>query len=270
MTKGLEAVFASSDQITGLSTDTKPTSTNAGARFLESDTGDLLVFDDTYWWLLYPGPFTTRRTGWVQQGQSAVGGSGMLATLTAATGAGTQAFAYDNNNGRYLGNVTGAVSGNKGGYRTNIGTLVIRKFNPKLRVRFQLPAASDYTLSRGYIGFAFNAEPTGDDALNARNGFMVGWISGGTNFIAHRNDGVGATDVTGSIAPLDTAIHTVSLVGDEANSRFSARIDNNPYIHYTTEIPASTSGMAIIWANETNETAAKNLRTFNIFCQVDK
>ncbi|MDW0140108.1 MAG: hypothetical protein QOK66_00985 [Nitrososphaeraceae archaeon] len=259
---------------TGLGSDTKPTAPN-GSKFYETDTHDTLVSDGTYWWLeTAQNPYSPRRWGSMQWGSSATAGQGMLSTVLAATGAGTQSFATDNVNGRYFTHATGTTIATKAGFRSNIASLLTRQFNPRMKFRLMLPAAADYTLSRGYFGFTTNTEPTGDDALNARAGFMVGWISGGSNFIVQRNDGTGATDVSGNVAgsaqALDTALHTVSIVADEPNSRFSVKWDANAYVHFTTEIPAATTQMTIFWHTETNEAAAKNFRLYNLHCESGK
>lgn len=258
----------------GLSTDTKPTLPK-GSRFYETDTHDTLVSDGTYWWLeTAQNPYSPRRWGSMQWGAGGTVGQGMLANVAAATGAGTQSFGVDNTNGRYFLHTSGITAGTKAGYRSNISTLVTRQWNPRMKFRFHLPFSTDYVLSRGYFGFTTNIEPTGDDTLNARAGFMIGWISGGTNFIVQRNDAVGATDVSGNVAgsaqALDTSLHTVSIVADEPNSRFSVKWDANAYVHFTTEIPAATHQMTIFWHMETNEAAAKNFRMYNLHCECGK
>ena len=266
--------YLGDNQYQGLAADTKPTIPD-GWKFYETDTHDTLVSDGTYYWLETPhNPYSPRRWGSMQWGASGTVGQGMLATVVAATAAGTQSFATDNVNGRYFTHATGITAATKAGYRSNISTLVTRQFNPRMKFRLMLPATSDYALSRGYFGFTTNTEPTGDDALNARAGFMIGWISGGTNFIVQRNDGTGATDVSGNVAgsaqALDTALHTVSIVADEPNSRFSVKWDANAYVHFTTEIPAATTAMTIFWHTETNEAAAKNFRMYNLHCESGK
>jgi hypothetical protein len=259
--------------LSGLSTAAKPVAPQ-GTRFFETDTGDTLVSDGTYWWLRgVPGPFSTKRWGIMTWGAHTIG-DGMLNLTTAATGAGGQTFAADNTNGRYLLCVTGTTIGNKGGYRVSSGSMVMRQWNPRMRFRFLLNATTDHTLSRGYFGFTTNVEPTGDDPLNARSGFMIGWISTSTNFIVIRNDVTGATDLSGNVAAtaqaLDTFMHTVSIVADEPNSRWSVKWDANDYVHYTTDIPVNTAAMTIFFHNETAEISAKNFRLFSMFTQVDK
>ena len=160
----------------------------------------------------------------MQWGASGTAGQGMLATVVAATGAGTQSFATDNVNGRYFTHATGITAATKAGYRSNISTLLTRQFNPRMKFRLMLPATSDYTLSRGYFGFTTNTEPTGDDALNARAGFMIGWISGGTNFIVQRNDGTGATDVSGNVAGSAQALDTALAYGIDSGRRTQLKV----------------------------------------------
>ena len=266
--------YLGGNQYQGLSTDTKPTIPD-GWKFYETDTHDTLVSDGTYFWLeTAQNPYSFRRWGSMQWGASGTAGQGMLSSVLAATTPGTQGFGTDNVNGRYFTHATLTTAGSKAGFRSNISTLLTRQFSPRMKFRFMVPAASDYTLSRGYFGFLTNTEPTGDDALNARAGFMIGWISGGTNFIVLRNDGTGATDISGNVAgsaqALDTALHTVSIVADEPNSRFSIKWDANAYVHFTTEIPPATTVMTIFWHMETNEAAAKNFRLYNLHCECGK
>jgi hypothetical protein len=257
---------------TGLSTDTKPT-LGAGFRFYETDTGDTLTSDGTYWWLTaWPGVMSPRRFGSVPTSGNTTIGNGMIGTVSPATGHASNTNTFSDPNGRYNTVTSGAVSGDRGGYRYN-SNLMMRINSPRMRFRFQLPASTDYTLARLYIGMAVNQEMTGDDPLNAANGVLVGFISGGANFQVMRNDGTGATvlaDVAASAQALDTAIHNVYIVADEANSRFSVRWDNNAYVHFTTDIPGSTNALTLIYQNETNTAAAKVFRYYNGIIQTER
>src|SRR4029450_11814465 len=117
-----------------------------------------------YWWLAsYPGTESRRRFGTAQWGTTTTVGTGMLNTLSAATGIGTVTVVNtDTTNGRYINLPTLGVSGNRAGHRYNASGLINRAQNVKIRSRFMLPAAGDHTLARFYLGFSTNAELTGD------------------------------------------------------------------------------------------------------------
>ena len=258
-----------------LSTDTKPTAP-AGTLLRESDTGDVHISDGTYWWLCgAPSPLSNRKIGYMQWSQNVGLGTGMLHSCASATGIGATTFPGDSTNGRYTNYPTLTTLGNKAGFRVNIGTLFLRAFNPRIRFRFMVPTSGDYTLARLYLGIATNAEPTGDTALNSAAGCMVGFVSGGTHFKIFHNDAGAAgdydDDVAASPQALDTNIHEVRIVADEANTRFSVKWDTNPYVHITTDIPSSTNLLSIIMQNETNESGvAKAFRLYSCAAQSDK
>ena len=133
-----------------------------------------------------------------------------------------------------------------------------------------MPASSDYTLARLYIGFSsLAADTNGDDAFNAASGVCIGFVSANpaTAFKVLRNDGSGATDVSsdpaGSSQATDTTAHEVRIVADEDNSRFSVKWDSNAYVHFTSEIPAASTGLGIVYQNETNDSG--NAKTFRLY-----
>jgi hypothetical protein len=261
----------------GLVTDTKP-SAPEGFRFMETDTGDVLVSDGTYWWLTgFPAPFSKRRYGTASiSGTTTVGGTGFFNSLLAATGSAVSSPVITDINGRYTNFVSGTNLGDRTGQRYNSSVLINRQQDFKIRFRFQLPAATDYTLSRLYLGVRTNAEPTGDDPLSGANGFMVGFTSANpaTAFKVLQNDGTGSTVATADVAATeqatDTNIHDFRMVADQVNTRFSLKWDNNAYVHFNTEIPDSTSAITVIFQNETNESGvAKTFRLFGCRAQTE-
>jgi hypothetical protein len=263
--------YAGNGLWTGLSTDTKPVSP-AGYRYFETDTGDTLFSDGTYWWLTgMPSAYSQRKVGYFPMGSSGTVGTGILSTLTGATGAGSQNFGItDTTNGRFLTAITGTTTGNKGGLRVNIGQLTIRNWNPRIRIRFKCVTT---TLQRLCLGLTTNAEPAGDDpfAVSTYVGVALGCKSGDTNFqILHDDTAAGTTIFDDTGVAIDTEVHTVSIVADEDNSRFSWSLDGSVYTHITTNIP-TTQNLTVVLQNETNESGvAKSFQLFNVFVQSDK
>ena len=256
-------------QIIGLSTDTK-TAYPAGYRFFEEDTGDVHVSDGTYWWLMSIGPLSNKRLGHFPSGVTTAG-DGMMINWTAPTGAGTQSFVItDTGNGRYILIISGTTLGNKGGFRMAASGMSIREWNPRTRFRIALGST---TLRRDYFGFAsLNADLTGDDPLNGASGFMFGYLAAtSANYLIMHNDGTGATVNIDTGIAASTATKIVSLVYDNANSRFSYSIDGGAYSHVTTELPAAGANLTMHMTLETNESGvAKSDRIYNAFVQSDK
>jgi hypothetical protein len=251
----------------GLSSDTK-TADPVGSRFHETDTGDRFVSDGKYYWLTSLGPFSTKKLGRFPGGVEISQGMGILDTLTPGTGTGTIAYAMDNTNGRYLSCPTGTAVGNKSGHRVASTAFTQRAYNFRLRVRFQLVETN---LTRAYIGFGDNTEPTGDTPFNSKNGFTVALLSGGTNFILARGDGTAAGDYTTVMAAANTNIHELRIVGRTTTPSFDISLDGSAYLGASTKCPATNTNLTPMWINETNEgTVAKTLRIYDVFFQSDK
>lgn len=253
---------AGAGQITCLYSDTKPT-LPAGYRAFETDTGDILVSDGTYWWLTgAPAVMSPRKYGSLALGNTITQGTGMFTLFTNATGIGTtNSVISDATNGKYATFPTGTTTGNKGGMRINSSLFTSRPFNPKMYIKFKLETT---TLQRIYLGFATNAEPTGDDPYGSGTvAFMIGHISGDTNFKIIHNDTSGATVFDDTGTALNTSIHTIKLVADEANTRFSWSLDGGTYSHVTTNIPSATNNLTVVFQSETNESGVA--KTFDIF-----
>lgn len=255
----------------GLSSDTKPvTNVVTGSRLTETNTGDVHIFDGTYWWLLHQGPFSPKRLGRLRFGASAAAtaGGGALDALTNGTGTGTIAYVMDNTNGRYISFPTGTTTGNKSGQRIASAAYTQRAYFPKIRIRFQL---TEITLTRVYLGFGDNSEPTGDTPFNNKNGFALALLSGGTNFILARNDG----DATGGYATVigaaDTSVHEIKIVGHASAPSFSFSFDGGTYVDASVDCPTANTNIVPIFMNETNESGvAKTLKIYDVFFQSDK
>lgn len=266
--------FAQIGQGTCLSSDTK-TSKPAGWRLLETDTGDIFISDGTYWWLQHLGPWSPRKIGNFGLGPNFTSSVGPFANMSAATSPGTQSNTNDTTNGRYQVCVTGAVSGNRGGYRQANPTY-IRQWNPRLWYKFKLVSQTVDRLFLGHMGGnpTNPPEPAGDDTLNAGNGFLFGMSTTSSVSASHwlilHNDGTGATVVEDTGITFDANVHTIKLVADESNTRFSWSLDGGAYTHVTTDIPAATTNMAPVFEIETAEAVGKSFNLYNGFCQQDK
>lgn len=259
--------------IQGLSTDTKPIANiQANTIFYETDTGDTLVSDGTYWWVTARGPFSTKKLGYLTWGNNISGGIGHYANLTASTGAGTQTQAIDTTNGRYQLCVSGTTSGNKGGYRNAAATLFTRAFNPKLRFRFKILQSTNARFYFGFLGTTI-PELTGDNPLDNLHGFIFGVMptTSATNWVLATNNGAATTTLTDTTVAFNTTgVHDLKLVGDDTNSRFSWSLDGGAYTHVTTNIPISATALSLIFTSETATTAAASFNLYNAFAQQDK
>ena len=112
-----------------------------------------------------------------------------------------------------------------------------------------------------FIGLTsdITAFPTGDDHLNAKNGFMF-YKTSANNFRIGMNDGVGATGFSSDIATADTNTHTIILRANETGTKFSYSWDFAPFIDFTTNIPASTTGLGLVCSVENNAAVSRKMR----------
>jgi hypothetical protein len=260
----------------GLSTDTKP-SVSAGSRFFESDTGDTLLSDGTYWWLSgFPSPFSPRRIGILSPGPSMANGAiGLCSALSPATGAGgtNNSISFtDTTNGRYYLGITGTTVANRGGARQ--GSIVTTwAMNPKVRFKFKLVTNTNQNFWLGFIG-GVPTEPSGVGVLSAGSpGIMFGVNSGlATNWAIMNNGTSGSAVVTDTGIAYDTNIHTVNLVGDSANTRFAWNIDGGAYSFVTTtaSLPTTTNGLGLVAEIEAEETVAKSFQLYEMSIQTEK
>ena len=206
---------------TGLSTDTKPAAA-VGHTIYETDTGDTLVADGFYWWVKSLGPWTNRKWGYAGMGSSITTGMGSLASMSGATGAGSQAIGIDSTYGKYFICITNATIGNKGGIRSS-GSVAFRLTNPKLRIRFK---CVDLANMRLYLGITAVQELTGDTPLDAgAHGVIFGFRSTDTNFTILHNDSTGTATVVDTGVAKNTAIHDFRLVAQDSVPRYSWSLD---------------------------------------------
>jgi hypothetical protein len=263
----LTIIPISNGVLSGLSTDTKPVSP-AGYEFIETDTGDEHLSDGTYWWIKTLGPLSAKKIGIYPAGVTNTVGLGLFSTMVGGTSAGSQSFALDTTNGRYLGAVTGTTTGTKGGVRA-AGPLFLRPYNPRFRIRFSVTDTTAVTL---YIGFFPVAEPTGTAPMDTGSqGVLFGLNNfNTTNFVVMHNDNAGTTIADSTGTAIDTGLHTLKLVADDANVRYSWSLDGGAYTHITGNIPANNTNQTLIMQNETQADAAKNWRIYNVFAQSDK
>lgn len=269
----MTVVYKGDGVYTGLSSDTKPSAAFTGNTFEETDTRDVLVFDGTYWWIKTLGPFSIRKIGYFSSGSNISAGVGLFSNPQGATGAGTQVQAIDSTNGRYQQMATGATIGNKGGYRINAVFLFQRSWNPRMRFRFRLESVSNVRYYFGFFGGAGLTELSGDSPLDNRDGFTFGIIpsTSTANYSIASNNAAATTTVTDTgIANDTTSLHTIALVADNTNSRFSYSYDGGAYTHVTTNIPAATTQLSWAFSAETSDAVGKVFRLYNGFMQSDK
>jgi hypothetical protein len=264
----MAVTYLTDGQYIGLSTDTKPVAAPAGYYFKETDTGDTHISDGTYWWLTnYPGPLSRKRVGYIPMGASVTGGVGMFVNFTSSTGAPTFDQS-DVTNGRFMLCQTGATSGNKAGSRMVSAALTTKDWNPRMRFTFLVTNNTDH---RFWIGFTNQTtELTGEDPLSGLAGVMFGAVAADTNWKILHNDATGATVSDDTGIARGTSIHTVNLVSDHANSRWSWSYDGGAYTHITTEIPLTGVNCTVHMMNETATAAAKVMRIYNLSVQSDK
>ena len=69
---------------------------------------------------------------------------------------------------------------------------------------------------------------------------------------------------------VDTAVHEIRIVADEANTRFAWKLDAGSYNFLTANIPAATTALAYQGQGETNEALAKTWHLYDAYLQSDK
>jgi hypothetical protein len=263
--------------LVGASTDTKPTAP-AGYVARETDTGDTLMSDGTYWWLVgQPSALSPRRTGFLSPGPSISNGQiGLLSALTAATGAGgtnnTISFT-DTTNGRYFLGISGTTTGNRGGARQG-NIVTTRGMSPKLVFKFKLVSTTSQNFWLGFIGGG-PTELAGADPFGAGASGIVFGVSTtvATNWAIMYNDAAGATVIDNTGIAYDTNVHTVKIVGDDANTKFMWSLDNAAYVALGTPaaIPSQTNSLGVIAEIETQDSGvAKSFQLYQMAIQTEK
>src|SRR6185295_3397983 len=98
---------------------------------------------------------------------------------------------------------------------------VYRLWNPRLKFRFRL---NTLTTVKCYLGFrTTGTSPTSDDPDNGNNDVMFGFSStvNATNWITWTNNASGATETTDTTIAANTSIHTMEIIADDANTKFT-------------------------------------------------
>jgi hypothetical protein len=258
--------------LTGLTTDTKPTTYPIATIFID-DKGNFYKWNGTNWVLIVvSGSTYGRKTGkWFPS--AGVAGEGLLrgyALNNVAAGGtiGSVGFATfaasDGSKGARFtaGNVSGATIG-----YTSSTSLTLRSWNPRFKAKFRLNNKAD---NRFFMGWnATGAILTTDDPLNAKTGIAFGKISDATNtnFVIMHNDVTGAT-VLDTVAAADNALHQIEIIADDTNTKFMWSFDNGVYHDITTDIPAS-SALGFAWNSETTNTTTPSYDVFWIEMESD-
>lgn len=164
----------------------------------------------------------------------------------------------------------------KGGWRI-AAAITCRAWNPTFFCRFRLNQTADTRLWLGITG-DLAADPTGDDALNAKSGVMFGigvvnnTVGTGSTVgwqLMH-NDGTGAT-VSDTVGPAaDTNIHTIEIKAVDASSKFQYSLDGGAFVDVTTDIPAPATALSFIAELQTSAAAQKTMDLFDIHVTSDK
>lgn len=281
--------------MSGLSSDTKPTTVPTNAVFFETDTGKSYQFTGGIWVIIgqcwdkdltetitnktidfsqntiigAPGRPETRKWS-AMYFVSATATTGFIPALTSATGQGSASGSVDATYGRKIQFTTGTTSGNNAGSQNSSG-ITCRAMNPHIKLKFSLGQTDN--LFRFYFGWKDTTvtDPSGDDPLNAKSGFMVGVVTtNNTYFVVMSNDGSGATTITPTTKTLDTAIHTLEIIADEANSRWGYAFDEEAYTYITSNIPAASTNLGIGFECQTATTAAKNFQAYWFWHEQDQ
>jgi len=144
-----------------------------------------------------------------------------------------------------------ADAGLNGGY-----AMFERGTNPDITVKFRVNSSA---VRRVWIGF-MEADHMGSDSTAATHKFALRLSTAPavTGFTIVHSDGTTET-VEAQIQASDTAIHTIRLIADAANSRFGYSFDGAAIVWITTNIPAATADLGFQCQIRTLEAVAKNM-----------
>lgn len=155
---------------------------------------------------------------------------------------------------------TAAASGSKSGMKTSTAQ-TYRGWNPRLKCRFRLNANSV-----SLFKFGFNSTggdfTTGDDPFNATYGIAFGKITNATNsnWVMMSNDGTGATVLTNvgasfAAVAADNNIHTIEIIGDDANSKWKFSFDEGAYQDISSDVPTQQQVLGFCFQLESTDTS---------------
>ncbi|MCI0565544.1 MAG: hypothetical protein MN733_44335 [Nitrososphaera sp.] len=200
-----------------------------------------------------------------QAGAAVTNFDGFLASQVTSAGTFSRVV---NANGNYNILSTGATSGTQAGQRTSQATFnFCRAINPLMMLRFQLVTDA---IQQIFFGFhssssAFNVA---EDPLNAKWGVGFGMRSADTNWQIIGNDNTGATEFQDTGIAIDTTVHTLSVLGLEAQSKWQVQLDN-AIIDVTTGAPGSTTGLNMEVGLRNNEAVDKSLNYWWSYYGID-
>jgi hypothetical protein len=154
-------------------------------------------------------------------------------------------------------------TGDINGMQTN-GKISIGKLNPDLEVCFQLDEGGDTTGSRVMIGFTgdLNETSANDAYLDSDIGVMLYKSSANDYFTIAYNDGDATAHYTSSVLASDSNPHTIRLISDQSVPKWSYSIDGAAAVDITTDIPAITDTLGVIFLASQADTTARNFRVF--------
>jgi hypothetical protein len=252
-------VYKKANYLTCLSTDTKPTTLPTNFISYETDTNLRFIWNGTSWRMIDPFVCDIKRYGAHALDSSTAEG------FLGSTNSGSITTSVDTTLKRkYQRFATTAASGTTAGYRA-AATIHNRSMNTKMYVEFRLNTTANQRL---YIGFdSTTTAETGDDPLNATSGWYFGFISTDTLFKILSNDGTGATVSTAvtAVTTIDTTMHKLWIVADDANSQFGISIDGNAYQYISTaaSIPAATTALGFRIEIQNSVATDKQIDIFN-------
>lgn len=134
-------------------------------------------------------------------------------------------------------------------------TQVMLNMNPDITVKFKVVSTA---VRRFWCGF-FEADHMASDATAATHKFALRLSTSPavTGFTIVHSDGTTET-VEAQIAASDALVHTIRLIGDNANSRWGYSFDNAAVVWITTNIPTASQLMGFQCELRTLEAVAKN------------
>lgn len=260
----------------GLSTDTKPTTVPAGARFIETDTAMLWQYNGSSWSLgkyTAPTPNIVRIgifdggtiSNMLAVGICGTGGSRITPTGTGATGR----TAATSTEGQAMNASTGTTANAQAGFGQG-NAFVVPAAQFYFRCRFRVNQST--TNNQLWIGFTSTAQASvvSDTPLANASGVMFGFKSGATNWTVIQNNG-NATQYDNLVSTnnfptnaVDTNWHTVEIYTLDNGSHFQYSLDGATAFQLaTTQLPSTTSSYQFFGAMSNNNTT----NSFNWDCQ---
>ena len=207
-------------------------------------------------------------------GTPATNGDGMLnGRLTAiAVGTGTNAAGGVDSTGNYRTFDTGATINSISGIFSNALSMT-RVMHAYFKTAIYLNSVSNVRVFAGLVNS--NAAPaSAADPLNALEGVGL-WLDSGVSAdwkIMH-NDATGASTVDALTTPVTAATSTlypIEIYVDKSDSEFRVKFNEDNYKTFTTNIPASTTGLAFRVYMENTTGASRTFRCFYAIIRNDK